>query len=172
MPTQTEALVASDYVICATLRKIPDVFNVELLWERVRGGQEGLFLMEALKAPSTRSARPPAQGNALQPHHRPHPGRDYVRDERLEDGFSRRTLLRELHRLHEQELGRYLAEHATIRYQVEADSTLRAGEVQFLFGRAIYLPDENERPVIPDSGGRRDWRRLARSRGRSIPASG
>ena len=43
MPTQPDALLASDYVICATLRKIPDVFNIELLWERVRGGQEGLF---------------------------------------------------------------------------------------------------------------------------------
>lgn len=148
MPTQTEALVASDYVICATLRKIPDVFNVELLWERVRGGQEGLFLMEALK----RHPRAP-QGRQRKETRYSHiivriPERDYVRDERLEDGFSRRTLLRELHRLHEQELGRYLAEHATIRYQVEADSTLRAGEVQFLFGRAIYLPDENERPVF------------------------
>ena len=105
MPTQTEALVASDYVICATLRKIPDVFNVELLWERVRGGQEGLFLMEALK----RHPRAP-QGRQRKETRYSHiivriPERDYVRDERLEDGFSRRTLLRELHRLHEQEHG-------------------------------------------------------------------
>ena len=49
MTTQADVLVASDYVVCATLRKIADVFNVELLWERVRGGPEGIFLMEALK---------------------------------------------------------------------------------------------------------------------------
>ena len=161
MPTQPEALVASDYVVCATLRKIPDVFNVEMLWERVRGGQEGLFLMEALK----RHPRAP-QGRQRKETRYSHilvriPERDYVRDERLEDGLGRKTLLRELHRLHEQELSRYLAEHATIRYQVEADSTLRAGEVQFLFGRAIYLPDEHESPIFriqatAEAGG--DWR--------------
>ncbi|MDG4551354.1 MAG: hypothetical protein P9F19_18045 [Candidatus Contendobacter sp.] len=148
MPTQPDALFASDYVVCATLRKIPDVFNVELLWERVRGGQEGLFLMDALKrhprAPRGRQRKETRYSHVIVRI----PERDYVRDERLEDGFGRRTLLRELHRLHEQELGRYLAEHATIRYRVEADTTLRAGEVQFLFGRAIYLPDENETPIF------------------------
>ncbi len=148
MPTQPETLVASDYVVCATLRKIPDVFNVELLWERVRGGQEGLFLTEALKryprAPHGRQRKETRYSHIIVRI----PERDYVRDERLEDGFGRKTLLRELHRLHEQELARYLAEHAAIRYQAEADSTLRAGEVQFLFGRAIYLPDENESPVF------------------------
>ena len=161
MPTQPEALVASDYVVCATLRKISDVFNVELLWERVRGGQEGLFLMEALKrhprAPHGRQRKETRYSHIIVRI----PERDYVRDERLEDGFGCKTLLRELHRLHEQELGRYLAEHATIRYQVEADATLRAGEVQFLFGRAIYLPDENETPIFriqaaAEAGG--DWR--------------
>jgi hypothetical protein len=148
MPTQPDTLIASDYVVCATLRKIPDVFNVELLWERVRGGQEGLFLMEALKrhprAPRGRQRKETRYSHIIVRI----PERDYVRDERLEDGCSRRTLLRELHRLHEQELARYLAEHATIRYRVEADTALRAGEVQFLFGRAIYLPDENETPIF------------------------
>ena len=161
MITQPDALLASDYVICATLRKIPDVFNVELLWERVRGGQEGLFLMEALKryprAPHGRQRKETRYSHIIVRV----PERDYVRDERLEDGLGRKTLLRELRRLHEQELGRYLAEHATIRYQLEADPTLRTGEVQFLFGRAIYLPDENEIPIFriqaaAEAGG--DWR--------------
>ena len=162
MPIQPDALVASDYVICATLRKIPNVFNVELLWERVvRSGQEGLFLMEALK----RHPRAP-QGRQRKETRYSHiivriPERDYVRDERLEDGVERQTLQRELHRLHTQELTRYLAEHTTIRYQVEADPMLRAGEVQFLFGRAIYLPDAGERPlfriqVVAEKSG--DWR--------------
>ncbi len=163
MTTQADALVASDYVICATLRKIPDVFNVELLWERVRGGQEGLFLMEALK----RHPRAP-RGRQRKETRYSHiiiriPERDYVRDERLEDGFGRQALLRELHRLHEQELARYLAEHATIRYRVEADSVLRAGEVQFLFGRAIYLPAESETPVFQIQAaaeGAGDWREV------------
>ncbi|MFO1423594.1 MAG: hypothetical protein U1F70_08060 [Candidatus Competibacteraceae bacterium] len=148
MPTQPDTLFASDYVVCATLRKIADVFNVELLWERVRGGQEGLFLMEALKrhprAPRGRQRKETRYSHIIVRI----PERDYVRDERLEDGLGRRTLLRELHRLHEQELARYLAEHATIRYRLEADTTLRAGEVQFLFGRAIYLPDESEAPIF------------------------
>ncbi len=161
MTTHPDALVASDYVVCATLRKIPDVFNVEMLWERVRGGQEGLFLMEALK----RHPRAP-RGRQRKETRYSHiiiriPERDYVRDERLEDGFGRQALLRELRRLHEQELGRYLAEHATIRYRVEPDPTLREGEVQFLFGRAIYLPDENETPVFriqAAAEGASDWR--------------
>ncbi|MDG4595748.1 MAG: hypothetical protein P9F75_08645 [Candidatus Contendobacter sp.] len=161
MPTQPDALFASDYVVCATLRKIPDVFNVELLWERVRGGQEGLFLMDALKrhprAPRGRQRKETRYSHVIVRI----PERDYVRDERLEDGLGRRTLLRELHRLHEQELARYLAEHATIRYRAEADTTLRAGEVQFLFGRAIYLPDENETPIFliqAAAEGAGDWR--------------
>ncbi len=161
MTTQPDALLASDYVICATLRKIPDVFNVELLWERVRGGQEGLFLMEALKryprAPHGRQRKETRYSHIIVRV----PERDYVRDERLEDGLGRKTLLRELRRLHEQELGRYLAEHATIRYRLEADPALRTGEVQFLFGRAIYLQDEHEIPVFQiqaaaEAGG--DWR--------------
>ena len=106
MPTQPDTLVASDYVVCATLRKIPDVFNVELLWERVRGGQEGLFLMEALKrhprAPRGRQRKETRYSHVIVRI----PERDYVRDERLEDGLGRRTLLGELHRLHEQELAR------------------------------------------------------------------
>ncbi len=161
MPTQPDTLLASDYVVCATLRKISDVFNVELLWERIRGGQEGLSLMEALK----RHPRAP-RGRQRKETRYSHivvriPERDYVRDERLEDGLGRRTLLRELHRLHEQELARYLAEHATIRYQVEADTTLRAGEAQFLFGRAIYLPGEQETPIFriqAAAEGAGDWR--------------
>lgn len=161
MSTQAEALVASDYVVCATLRKIPDIFNVELLWERVRGGQEGLFLMEALKryprAPWGRLRKETRYSHIIVRI----PERDYVRDERLEDGFGRQALARELRRLHEQELGRYLAEHATIRYRVEPDPTLRPGEVQFLFGRAIYVPDEQEESMFQIQAaaeGSSDWR--------------
>ena len=163
IPTPTDALVVSDYVVCATLRKVPDVFNVELLWERVRGGQEGVFLLEALK----RHLRAP-YGH----HHKETcyshvvarlPERDYLRDDRLDEGARRNVLLRELHRLHQRDLGRQLGENATVRYRLEGDPVLRTGEVQFLFGRAIYLPAEDEVPAfhIQATGeGQSDWRQL------------
>ncbi len=163
MTTQADVLVASDYVICASLRKIADVFNVELLWERVRGGQEGVFLMEALKR-HPRAARGRQRKETRYSHVIVRiPERDYLRDDRLEDGSGRQALVRELHRLHEQELGRYLAEQATIRYRLEPDSTLRAGEVQFVFGRAIYVPDDTETPIFQIQAaaeGASDWRNV------------
>jgi hypothetical protein len=161
MMNHPDALIASDYVICATLRKVPDVFNVELLWEqRIRGGQEGMFLLEALKRyPRTPRRR---QDQEIRYSHVivRIPERDYVRDDRLEEGFSRRALLRELRRLHQQEWGSFLAEPATIRYRVEPDATLRPGEVRFLFGRAIYLPADEEAPIFQIQAtleGQNDW---------------
>lgn len=161
MITHVDALVASDYVVCATLRKVPDVFNVEMIWERVRGSQDGVFLMEALKrhprTPRDRHRKETRYSHVLVRL----PERDYVRDDRLEDGFGRRTLMQELRRLHEQELSRYLAENATIRYRIEPDAVLRSGEVQFLFGRAIYLPTDGETPIFriqATSEGESDWR--------------
>ncbi len=163
MTTHSDALVVSDYVICATLRKVPDVFNVELLWERVRGGQEGVFLFEALKrhprAPHGRQRKETRYSHVIVRI----PERDYLRDDRLEDGFSRQALLQELRRLHERELGRYLAENAAIRYRVEPDPVLRPGEAQFLFGRAIYLPADGESPwfrIEATTEGQSDWREL------------
>ena len=161
MISHPDALIASDYVICATLRKVPDVFNAELLWEqRVRGGPEGMFLLEALKR-HPRSPRRP-QHQEVRYHHVivRIPERDYVRDDRLEEGFSRRALLRELQRLHQRELGSFLADHSTIRYRVEPDPVLRSGEARFLFGRAIYLPADDEAPVFrmqATSEGQEDW---------------
>jgi hypothetical protein len=161
MMSYSEALIVSDYVICATLRKIPDVFNVELLWERrVRGGQEGLFLLEALQRhPRTPRRR---QDQEIRYSHVivRIPERDFVRDDRLEEGAGRRALLRELQRLHQQELSAFLAEHATIRYRLEPDAALRPGEVRFLFGRAIHLPADDEVPVFriqATSEGQSDW---------------
>ena len=163
MTTHSEALLASDYVICATLRKVADVFNFELLWERVRGGQDGVFLMEALKrhprAPRARHRRETRYSHVIVRI----PERDYVRDDRLEDGLGRQALLRELQRLHQQELGRYLAEDATIRYRVEPDPVLRSGEVQFLFGRAIHIPAEGETPLFriqAATEGQGEWREV------------
>ncbi|MCP5158088.1 MAG: hypothetical protein H6974_06020 [Gammaproteobacteria bacterium] len=163
MATHPDALLASDYVVCATLRKVPDVFNAELLWERTRGGQEGVCLMEALKRhPRTLHARQRKETRYSQVIIRV-PERDYVRDDRLEDGFGRRTLLRELQRLHGQDLGRYLAEQAVIRYRVEPDAGLRSGEVQFLFGRAIYIPADDEALLFriqAATDGQSTWREL------------
>lgn len=163
MITHPDTLIVSDYVVCATLRKVPDVFNVELLWERMRGGQEGVFLLEALKrhprAPHGRQRKETCYNHVVVRI----PERDYVRDDRLDDGAGRETLLGELHRLHEREFGRHLAENATIRYRLEADPILRPGEVQFLFGRAIYLPADSEIPLFQiqaTSEGQADWREL------------
>ncbi len=163
MTTHPDALVASDYVVCATLRKIPDLFNVELLWERGRGGQEGVFLLEALKrhprAPRARQHRETYYSQVIVRV----PERDYVRDDRLEDSLGRRALIRELQRLHEQELGRFVAENTEIRYRVEPDATLRPGEAQFLFGRAIYVPAEGETSMFrieAAAEGRDEWRDL------------
>ena len=50
MTTPTDALIASDYVVCATLRKVADVFNVDLLWERGRSGQDGIALLDAIES--------------------------------------------------------------------------------------------------------------------------
>ncbi|MDV7392675.1 hypothetical protein RZS08_15010, partial [Arthrospira platensis SPKY1] len=120
-----------------------------MLWEqRARGGQEGMFLLEALKrhprTPRRRQEREIRYSHVIVRI----PERDYARDDRLEEGFSRHALLRELHRLHQQELSSFLAEHATIRYRVEPDPVLRPGEVRFLLGRAIHLPAENEAPIF------------------------
>jgi len=161
MTTHLDALVASDYVVCATLRKVPDVFNAELLWERVRSGQEGVCLTEALKrhprTPRTRQRKETRYSQVIIRI----PERDYVRDDRLEDRFRQRALLRELQCLHEHELSRYLAEHATIRYRVEPDMGLRPGEAQFLFGRAISIPADDDQPLFriqAATDGQSEWR--------------
>ena len=163
MTTHPDALIASDYVVCATLRKVADVFGVDLLWTRDRGGPEGVALLEALRrhprTPRTRQHRETYYSQVIVRV----PERDYVRDDRMEDGSGRRTLVRELSRLHEQELGRLLAENTEIRYRVEPDSTLRPGEVQFLFGRAIYALAAGETSVFrieAAAEGRDEWRDL------------
>ncbi len=164
MTTPFDALIASDYVICATLRKVADVFNAELLWEQVRGRQDGVSLSNALQRYPRVS-----HGRQHQETYYRHvivriSERDYVRDERLEDGFGRRVLLQELRRRHEQELGGDPSEHAVIRYRLEPDSILRVGEVQFLFGRAIYLPAEDEKPAFRIQAATEkesDWRDVA-----------
>jgi len=163
MTTPAEALIASDYVVCATLRKVADVFNADLLWERSRSGHDGMTLLEALKRhPRAVRAR---QRKETRYHHVivRIPERDYVRDDRLEDGFGRRALVQELEHHHEQELGRYLADDATIRYRLEPDPVLRSGEAQFLFGRAIHIPAEGDPPlfriqIAADRTG--DWREV------------
>ncbi|MBL8260622.1 MAG: hypothetical protein JNM60_12500 [Candidatus Competibacteraceae bacterium] len=163
MTTHSETLLVSDYVICATLRKVSDVFNAALLWERVRGGQEGVFLLEALK----RHPRLPF-GRQRQETCYSHvvvriPEKDYLRDDRLDDGAARAALLQELRRLHERQLSHALAENATVRYRLEGDPLLRAGEAHFLFGRAIYVPAGLDSPLfrVQAAGeGQSDWREL------------
>ena len=143
----SDTLIVSDYVICATLRKVSDVFDVALLWERMRSGQEGVFLLEALKRyprlPFGRQRKESCYSHIVVRL----PEKEYLRDDRLDDGSGRQALLQEFRRLHERQLGHALAENATVRYRVEADPILRPGEVQFLFGRAIYVPSDADRCV-------------------------
>ena len=165
MTTHPNALIASDYVICVTLRAVPDVFNAEWLWDRVRAGQEGVLLLEAFKRHPRRIARSSGQRQETYYSHVliRISERDSIRDERLEDGFGHRLLLRELRRLHERELGDHLAENAAIRYRLEPDPVLRPGEVQMLFGRAIYLPADDEAPTFRievTADGQSDWREV------------
>lgn len=163
MATHPDTLLASDYVICATLRKIPDVFNVDLLWERARGAADGVCLLEALQ----RYPRSVRSRNSRETYHS-HvivriPERDYVRDQRLEDGQGRRHLLRNLQHLHQQTLGDVLPEDGGLRYRLEPDSTLRPGEAQFLFGRAIHVPSDEENALFrieAAAEGREEWRDL------------
>lgn len=163
LSTPADTLLVSDYVICATLRKVPDVFNIDLLWERVRGGQEGVFLAEALK----RYLRPPYGSHGRESCYT-HvvtriPERDYWRDDRIDDGIRRDALLRELCQRHERDFGSALPENAVIRYRLDADPVLRPGEVQFLLGRAIYLPANDEAPLFDiqaSAEGQSDWRTL------------
>jgi hypothetical protein len=168
LTTHPDALIASDYVICAMLRKVADVFSVELLWQPSRRRPEGITLLEALqrcpRTPPDRQRKQTGYSHIIVRI----PERDYVRDDRLEDGLGRLTLLRELQRLHQQELGDALAERAAIRYRLEPDPVLRAGEVQFVFGRAIYLPTVGEQPAFQiqaamdkDKEPGSDWRDVA-----------
>ncbi|NJM11624.1 MAG: hypothetical protein HC889_06850 [Synechococcaceae cyanobacterium SM1_2_3] len=112
LTTHPDALIASDYVICAMLRKVADVFSVELLWQPSRRRPEGITLLEALqrcpRTPPDRQRKQTCYSHIIVRI----PERDYVRDDRLEDGLGRLTLLRELQRLHQQELGDALAERA------------------------------------------------------------
>ena len=142
MTTHPNALIASDYVICVNLRAVPDIFNAEWLWDRVRIGQEGVLLLEALKRHPRRIARSAGQRQEIYYSHVVIriSERDSIRDERLEDGFGRHLLLRELRRLHERDLGEHLAENATIRYRLQPDPVLRPGQVHALFRRAIHPP--------------------------------
>lgn len=163
MITPPDTLIVSDYVICATLRKVPDVFNASMLWERVRSGQDGVFLLEALKryprVPRGHQRKETCYSQVIVRI----PERDYLRDNRLDEGIAREMLLRELHRLHERDLGRQMVENTAIRYHLEPDPVLRPGEVQFLFGRAIYLPADDELPLFyiqATSEGQADWREL------------
>lgn len=163
MITRSDGLVVSDYVVCATLRKIADVFNVMLLWDRMRGGQEGVFLLEALKRyprlPFGRQRKETCYSHVVVRV----PEKDYLRDDRLDDGGGREALRRELQRVHERQLSHALADNASVRYRIEPDPVLRPGEVQFLFGRAIYLPANEDSPLFrieAATENQSDWREL------------
>ena len=165
MTTHPNALIASDYVICVNLRAVPDIFNAEWLWDRVRIGQEGVLLLEALKRHPRRIARSAGQRQETYYSHVVIriSERDSIRDERLEDGFGCRLLLRELRRLHERDLGEHLAENATISLSPGAGPGVASGRGAGTVGRAIHLPADDEAPAFRievTADGQSDWREV------------
>ncbi len=137
----------SSYIICNTLQDIDDVFNVELFWHPVSPFRKGRSLQEMLiKNPRTVRRR----GISLTYFYHVVvriPYRDYRSDDLLYAGSQRQALLEDLHTIHHHNLGRYVPDGHTIRYRIEADRTLQDRHICFLFGPAIYIPDEQEQPI-------------------------
>lgn len=137
----------TSYVVCATLHDVSDVFNMEELWHRARRSRQGEFLMEALtRHPRTRPGR---HRKETRFHHVivRIPRNDYVHDQRLNAGSDRQALANDLVEVHSRKLGAYVPDGEAVRYRIEADPALLEGQVRFLFGPAVYLPGDGERPT-------------------------
>jgi hypothetical protein len=106
MTTHPDTLIVSDYVICATLRKVPDVFNVELAVGADAGRPGGGFSAGSAQAPPPRVPQGRQRKETCYSHVVVRiPERDYVGMTGWTMALGRETLLRELHRLHERESG-------------------------------------------------------------------
>ena len=132
------------YVQHATLGQVGDVFNADALWH-----PPGLALF----------ARRPLLRDLLERAPREHRGRaatrcfshitlllpqDDVDDDRhLTRGARARELADALAALHRKDFGDLLGEDE-VRYRVQGNATLAAGEVQVMFGHAVYLPAVGE----------------------------
>lgn len=133
------------YVQHEILRRIPDVFNAEALWQA-----PGLSLF----------SRRPLLRDLLERCPREHRGRAATRcfshitlalpqeevddDYHLSRGARARDLVQSLTSLHQKDFADLLAGEA-VRYDVVGTDTLGAGEVEVRFGHAVYLPAADEK---------------------------
>jgi len=133
------------YVQHEILRRIPDVFNAEALWQA-----PGLALF----------SRRPLLRDLLERCPREHRGRAATRcfshitlalpqeevddDYHLSRGARARDLVQSLTSLHQKDFADLLAGEA-VRYDVVGTDTLGAGEVEVRFGHAVYLPAPDEK---------------------------
>lgn len=140
--------MSASYVFCATLHDVRDVFNVENLWARARRNrQKGQFLLEALQQ-HPRTQRNRHQGESYFSHIIVQvPNSDYLHDDDLHAGSGAQMLLADLRDYHQQKLKDYVAPGEDIRYRIEPNPALPAGEVRFRLGPAIYLPPADQPPL-------------------------
>lgn len=133
------------YVQHEILRRIPDVFNAEALWQA-----PGLALF----------SRRPLLRDLLERSPREHRGRAATRcfshitlalpqeevddDYHLSRGARARDLAQSLASLHQKDFADLLGGEQ-VRYDVVGTDTLGAGEVEVRFGHAVYLPAPDEK---------------------------
>lgn len=133
------------YVQHEILRRIPDVFNAEALWQA-----PGLALF----------SRRPLLRDLLERSPREHRGRAATRcfshitlalpqeevddDYHLSRGARARDLAQSLTSLHQKDFADLLGGEQ-VRYDVVGTDTLGAGEVEVRFGHAVYLPAADEK---------------------------
>lgn len=133
------------YVQHEILRRIPDVFNAEALWQA-----PGLSLF----------SRRPLLRDLLERSPREHRGRAATRcfshitlalpqeevddDYHLSRGARARDLAQSLTSLHQKDFADLLGGEQ-VRYDVVGTDTLGAGEVEVRFGHAVYLPAADEK---------------------------
>ncbi len=133
------------YVQHEILRRIPDVFNAEALWQA-----PGLALF----------SRRPLLRDLLERSPREHRGRAATRcfthvtlmlpqddvddDYHLSRGARARDLAQSLASLHQKDFGDLLGGDP-VRYNVVGTEALAAGEVEVRFGHAVYLPEAGEK---------------------------
>ncbi|MRW88788.1 hypothetical protein GJ699_02175 [Duganella sp. FT80W] len=133
------------YVQHAVLGRIPDVFNAEAIWQT-----PGLALF----------SRRPLLRDLLERSPREHRGRAATRcfshvtlmlpqedvddDYHLTRGARARDLAQTLTALHQKDFGDLLGSDQ-VRYDVVGDATLAQGEIEVMFGHAVYLPAPDEK---------------------------
>jgi hypothetical protein len=132
------------YVQHEILRRIPDVFNAEALWQA-----PGLSLFRAARCCAICSNAAHASIAAAPPRCFSHitlalPQEEVDDDYHLSRGARARDLAQSLTSLHQKDFADLLGGEQ-VRYDVIGTDTLGAGEVEVRFGHAVYLPAPDEK---------------------------